>query len=332
LNAGETSFPFRTTFELGEDENGRDLTHEVVLPLTSSLIRSQSERIQTSLHLQVTCQGAIVKEETFRIGLAPVDEWQDGDRDEWQWLPSFVLPRDPAVARVIDAAQAILCALADDPAAGFDGYQSIDDAAATDDERYASVDKQVQSIWHALMTASGLGYINPPPSYGRTTQRLRTPSQVMTERRGTCIDLALLFAACLEYIDIYPVIFLLSGHAFTGYWRGPGLHAEFLGMQGLESMFGDEVPAGSSSSGSSSDSNPGYVLGQGQHLEVCRRAYERQVIPIEATWLTQRGSFGSAIAEGRNNLRRAVEFQAMIDIRLARMRGVTPLPIIGTAR
>ncbi|RQP25802.1 hypothetical protein [Piscinibacter terrae] len=330
LNAGEGSFPFSMSFDLAEGESGRDLTSEIVLPLTSALIRTQSEPIQSSLRLHVTCEGQTVKEETFRVGLAPVDEWQDGEKDEWRWLPSFVLPRDPAVSRIIDSAQGILCALADDPTAGFDGYQSLGQGR-TEAERFGNVDKQVQAIWYAVLNAHGVSYINPPPSYGNYTQRLRTPSQLLAERRGTCIDLALLLAACLEYVDIYPVIFLLTGHAFTGYWRSDGMHSEFLDMHGLELVFGANGPDGDTvnSGGSSAINNPGYVLGQSQHQEVRQRVYQRHLIPLEATWLTNRGGFESAATEGKNNLRRVSEFAAMIDVRLARDRGVTPLPLLG---
>ncbi len=60
------------------------------------------------------------------------------------------------------------------------------------------VDKQVQAIWTAISLDYGLGYINPPPSYSENSQRLRTPWRVLHERRGTCVDLALLMAACLN--------------------------------------------------------------------------------------------------------------------------------------
>lgn len=332
LNAGEGSFPFNMSFDLADGENGRDLTNEIVLPLTSALIRTQSERIQSSLRLLVSCEGQTVREETFRVGLSPVDEWQDGEKDEWRWLPSFVLPRDPAVARIIDSAQGVLCALADDPSAGFDGYQSVDTGGRTEADRYGCVDKQVQAIWYAVLNTHGLNYINPPPSYGNYTQRLRTPSQLLAERRGTCIDLALMLAACLEYVDIYPVIFLLTGHAFTGYWRSEQLHANFLDMQDLQLVFdSDNVAADSQTdAGSSATNNPGYVLGQSQHQELRHRVYQRQLIPLEATWLTSRGGFESAATEGKNNLRRLSEFAAMIDVRLARDRGVTPIPLLGS--
>lgn len=328
LHAGDTAFPYRATFDLPGDRQTLVLTDQVVLPLTSTLIRTQSERIQSSLRVAVTCGGESVTEETHRVGLAPVDEWQDGEQAEWRWLPSFVLPRDPAVARIVDSAYAILCALADDPSAGFDGYQSVDETAGDDEARYGCVDRQVQALWYAILNQHGLTYINPPPSYGQGTQRLRTPSQLLAERRGTCIDLALLLAACLEYIGIWPVLFLLSGHAFAGYWRSEALYESFRSLpQGQAAPLKD----GADGSGPGSTlNNPKGVIGKDQQREVQRHIHQGHLVPLEATWLTARGSFQAAAEEGRHNVRSA-DYQAMIDLRLSRDLGITPLPLLGTA-
>lgn len=330
LNTGEGSAPFVTALTLPADKTLEDLTPRVVVPLTSALIRSQSERVQSSVTVEVQVAQQRCYLETHRVGLCPVDEWQDGEQREWGLLPSFVLPRDPAVPQIIDAAQSLLCTLADDPAAGFDGYQSIDTQATDAEERYAAVDRQVQAIWHALVHRHPLSYINPPPSYGNSTQRVRTPSQVMGERRGTCIDLALLLASCLEYVDIYPVLFLLTGHAFVGYWRGDDCHAEFLAFKGLEPGFAGEPGGGERMAAGSAGTQQGaQVIDQGQHLEVRQRVHSGQIVPLEATWLCQRAGFAAAAEEGRRNLRLKREFQAMVDVRIARDRDVTPLPLLG---
>jgi hypothetical protein len=55
-------------------------------------------------------------------------------------------------------------------------------------------------------------------------QRLRTPSDVILGKRGTCVDLALLFAPCLEYIEIFPSLIMLNDHAFPAYWRDEEEH------------------------------------------------------------------------------------------------------------
>ena len=67
----------------------------------------------------------------------------------------------------------------------------------------------------------------------------------MASNSGTCIDLALLLASCLEYVDIYPVVVLLSGHAFAGYWRSESAHDAFVQVVHIPA----EVPAVGSRAG-----------------------------------------------------------------------------------
>src|SRR5262249_27757995 len=94
LFVGEEDCPFRLTLSMAENENLIDVSDRVVVPLTSAIIRTQGEGLQSSLFLEVKCDGAVVHADTTRVQLQPVDEWTDTDDDRW-WLPSFVLPRDP---------------------------------------------------------------------------------------------------------------------------------------------------------------------------------------------------------------------------------------------
>lgn len=325
LYVGEVTFPFQLTETMKETQNDLPIAERVVVPLTSSVIRTQGESIQSSLYLKVTCAGAVVYADTSRVQLSPVDEWTDTDENRW-WLPSFVLPRDPMIARIIDRAQRYLMAMADDPAAGFDGYQSVDESAATTEERYGPVDLQVRAIWSALLYDFQLHYINPPPSYSASNQRLRTPSDVVRGRRGTCIDLALLLSACLEYVDIYPVVFLLAGHSFPGYWRSDRLHDEFHQVKDVPLPETAQPDALRASQRTTQHFEDAYALKN--FLEARSLIAEGKVVPLETVWLTTHGAFTDAIDEGRRNLRRANEFDSMIDVTLARGAGVTPLPIL----
>lgn len=333
LYVGQDSFPFRRTVRLGDPQ--LDLSPEVVVPLTSTLIRTASERLQSTLFLEVT-QGTgdderVIERRTFRVALQPVDEWLDTDTDRL-WLPSFVLPRDPAVARVIESARRYLCALADDPGAGFDGYQSIVPQKRTVEERYEPVDTQVRAIWSALLYEWRLGYINPPPSYSEAGQRLRTPTDILDERQGTCIDLSLLLAACLEYVDIWPVIFLLEGHAFPGYWRSHALHAKWVSLDfAREAFAGTDRDEPSVRAGTPRDRlTGGYVLGKSGFFEVKQLVRDGWLVPLESVWLTNHSAFSDARDEGLVNLSRKSEFHSLIDVNLARGKQVTPLPILET--
>ncbi len=330
LNVGADNYPFRYTC-LVFDEPQLIAASLVKIPLTAALLRSLRERVASTVYVKVSCEGRTAHETTRRVTLIPVDEWlDDGDRNPW--LPSFVLPRDPAVLKIVSASRRYLVGIVDDAAAGFDGYQSVDEDA---DEPSKGVDYQVQALWTALVNEFRLQYINPPPAYSEQTQRLRTPSDIMMSNSGTCIDLALLLASCLEYIDIYPVLVLLEGHAFVGYWRSETAHDEFVAVTNIPA----NVPAVGSKTAREAGvcyvERYGWYLSRLNYNEIIAFVTSGDLVMLEATFLTNANSFKDAVKEGRANLRDRNEFESLLDIRLARSAAppVTPLPIINeTAR
>ena len=76
----------------------------------------------------------------------------------------------------------------------------------------------------------------------------------------------------------------------------------------------------------------GGVFGADQRLDVQRRINRGDLVALETTWLTVRGGFEAAAEEGRRNIRSIAEYQAMIDLKIARDSGVTPIPLLGGAR
>jgi hypothetical protein len=319
LYVGAESFPFRATVSLGADDSVLDVAPKINVPLTSRFARSIRDTVQSSLYVEVSYLKEELHRNTYRVALAPVDEWTLNPDDQSGCLASFVLSRDPAVARVIDTAQKYLMALRDDPGAGFDGYQSMNQEGQDMDERCEPVDMQVRALWAALSFDLPLSYINPPPNFTVSAQRLRTPSDVIGGHRGTCIDLALLFAACLEFVDIYPVVFLLTDHAFPGYWRSEESYQKYLGMTVAAPA---KLVDGVSSASSETQRLCGYE-------EVNQLIQSGDLVPLETVWLTRRQSFSDAIDAGAENLGTPSEFAALLDIKAARASGVTPLPITG---
>lgn len=311
--------------EIALDTERINLNERIRVPLTAALMRSVTEAVTSTLFIQVLCDGVVVFKDTVTLRLLPVDQWLDNEKSG-QWLPSFILPRDPAVEHAITAAQRYVRVIRDDPDAGFEGYQS---ALATDERSLVYVDLQVEAIWAALLHEWQLGYVNPPPTYNRAldSQRLRTPSSVQRQRMGTCIDLALLFAACLELVDIHPVVFLLDGHALPGYWRHRDFQLEYRDMVGLD----DQAMATGDATRSSA---PGkqrspWRLGNSGYREVWRFIREGRLVPIETVRLTEHCGFREACNAGVDALRSARDFDSILDVATARIHLVTPLPIVG---
>jgi hypothetical protein len=318
LYVGAESYPYRLTIPM-LDEVQLPLSSLVKIPLTGNLTRSLRERVQSTVYVKVTCGRWTAFEDTRRVTLIPVDEWLD-DTNNNPWLPSFVLPRDPAVLTIINASRRYLVGIMDDPAAGFDGYQ----------EDAAEVDKQVQALWTALVNEYRIQYINPPPAYSEQTQRLRTPTEILRSNSGTCIDLALLIASCLEYIGIYPVVVLLTGHAFVGYWRTDAAHDDMVSMMAIPPTVpavGDEAAR----EAALPYVDPyGWRLTKLNYIEIMAYVTSGDLVMLEATYLTGAYSFKDAKIEGRANLRSRKEFDSLLDIQLARTAAppITPLPII----
>lgn len=321
LFAGPERLPFSTTLQV--EDAPVPVEDKIFIPLTSTLVRSLTESIRAGLHVRVSVGDHVgVHETSYRVTLLPTDEWVDDDENR-QWLPSFVFPQDPGVGQIVEAARRYLTFLADSPSAGFDGYQSVDPEA---EDPTAGVDWQVEAIWAALVHAFSLGYINPPPSYTEQSQRLRFPSRVLGGKEGTCIDLALLLASCLEYVGIFPVIFLLEGHAFPGYWRSEESWDEFINMRGVERLGVKALARLTATSGPVDQRYP-WVFPAPFHAEVMKQIEQGNLVPLETVWITTHSKFDEARDTGWENLLKASEFHSLIDITMARECDVTPLPV-----
>ncbi len=306
------------------------LTDKIHVPLTAELARSVHEAINSSLHVCVRQGEEVLYHDSHRLRLLPVDQWRDNRRDG-RWLPSFVLPRDPAVMGAVAQAQRYNRVLRDDPSAGFEGYQCVPEDAGDgvfDEEALRGVDRQVEAIWATLLHDWQLGYINPPPSYSGEldSQRLRVPSMVRADRAGTCIDLALLFAACLELVDIYPVIFLLDGHALPGWWRHRSFQEEYQKMDAA--TYSDVVEADAAGSTAANAQVVGWHAGKASWGEVRRWIRERKLVPIETVRLTEHCGFVEAIEAGIDALADRADYDSVLDIVTARQAQVTPLPLL----
>nr|MCR5350437.1 DUF4011 domain-containing protein [Acholeplasmatales bacterium] len=93
----------------------------------------------------------------------------------------------------------------------FIGYQNEDI-----NDRY----KEIKDVYNSLHNF-GLTYYNPPKGgvyvddLGNQ-QRLRLPDEVLKDKSGTCIDLALCFSSIYENIGYNTVLVLTDNHAYMG--------------------------------------------------------------------------------------------------------------------
>jgi hypothetical protein len=314
------------------DLNGQplDLRSRIKVALGASLIRSVQEAINTTCLVEIVWGPHVLLRETYPVRLLPIDQWRDAESGR-SWLPSFVFPRDPAVGHLVSRAASYVRVLRDDPSAGFEGYQAVPENAAPRDT--ADVDLQVQALWSAILYEWRLAYVNPPPAYSTDldSQRLRTPTMIERDRHGTCIDLALLFAACLELVDIWPVIFLLSDHAFPGYWRSAEFHDRFRSARPEEGAMREIVDAGADANSAGGAQRYPWAVGRAMTREILHEIRAGRLVPLETVRLTESCGFEEAIQAGKENFSEPDRFEYLIDIAIAREHGITPLPLMGEA-
>lgn len=186
---------------------------DISLPLRLERLRSATEKEQAYLRVTVRDKDEILVARTQPMPVLAYNEWVYLP-DYLQLSAAFVQPNSPAVLAVVQAAAKRLGAATGDPA--FAGYQ------LGGQER---VWQMLDAVHSTLQTDFGLNYINPPPSFELTGQKIRLVADTIAQQRGTCLDLAVLQAAVWEHIGLHPVLVLVPGHAMLACWLSEEAHA-----------------------------------------------------------------------------------------------------------
>lgn len=186
-------------------EPGQTLDLKADAKLSASYLFSITERVEGTLRITVSQGENILDEETYNISVLAYDEWS-GAGIMPEIIAAFVTPNHPYVAQIVKNAGALLQKWDNDPS--FTGYQRQNPNA---------VRRQMAAIYGALQQEN-IAYCVPPASFEQAGQRIRLCDSIQTQKMGTCIDLTLLFASCLEFAGLNPIIVFFKNHAFVGCW------------------------------------------------------------------------------------------------------------------
>lgn len=158
--------------------------------------------VRRTTEMRVGLQGSTKSELAVPLTLLASDEWPVEDPLA---LAAFVRPHDPVVVQVANQTRESLAPNADGGAI------------------LATVVESLRTRWQ-------IDYCLEPPSDDGTTQRIRSPGQILDQStgkgRGTCIDLALLVASICEALHAQPLVRIIDHgatmHALAGCWRSQG--------------------------------------------------------------------------------------------------------------
>ena len=257
----------------------------VRIQLKTEFLFSLTEKMLGSIMMEVFQGEETLYSYDGEIELLAFDQWS-GLLFMPEIITAFVTPNHPLIAEIIHDASDILKKWDGNPA--FTGYQT---------RNPQNVQLQAAAIFYALKQRA-IVYNNPPANYEIIGQRVRLPHMVLEQKQGTCLDLAVLYAACLEAAGLFPLLFFIHGHAFGGCWLEETTFADCMV---------DDVSA----------------------IEKRTAIGAEELLLVECTDFVagKNENFERALKHGRNYLLYLDEFECVVDVQRSRGSGIRPIPL-----
>lgn len=185
----------------------------IPLVLDHEILKGQDHKAKATLRFRINSRVVFEKE----VEILGFYEWAFDDAAR-KSLACFVQPAHPVVVNVVADAVSYL--------QRWGLPASFEHVRRLEGEHTAM--RIVQAIYECLREKYAIGYELAAPSFELESQSIRPPHRVVTDMEarkgeGTCIDLALLLAGCLENVHLQPLVILTGRasrpeHALLGCW------------------------------------------------------------------------------------------------------------------
>jgi very-short-patch-repair endonuclease len=255
------------------------------LKLSHDFLAGLNEKVCGWVKIEVVENGSSICSRTEAIALLARNEWC-GLLSLPEILAAFILPNDAAVMAILNRAAELLREHTGRSA--LNGYQ---------DKSRKRAWEQIAAIYKAIAEL-GIRYIVAPASFEKTGQKVRSPSEILSQRFANCLDLSLLFSACCEQVGLHPLILMHEGHSYAGCWLEERTFPEPCNddLQYLRKLSADEL--------------------------IC--VFECTLVANEAPGTLKDAEFLAA-----PYLQTNLPFRLALDVRRARVARIFPLPIPG---
>jgi len=164
---------------------------------------------------------AVPLTEPVEVKILPPTAWHQKGYEAT--LVGFVMPNSQAINEIITRSRLPLQRLFKH----VQGFADALEASNPDADNFdpSAIQKIMMAVYFCLEERYEITYEYEHPG-DVAWQTIRFHDQIVAEKEGTCIDLALLFAACLENIHLNPLIIVVqidafTQHAFIGCWIQP---------------------------------------------------------------------------------------------------------------
>ena len=174
------------------------------LIITGKTLANLTEAVKAVITVELRLNGESLCGRRGEMTILAYDQWQGFSY--MPYLPAFIMPNHPAVSMLLHEAAERLEKWNMSPA--IDGYQ------AGDPNRV----RELAAAAYAAIQKKNIVYATSPANLWEVGQRIRTPEMIFDKHLGNCMDMTLLYAACLEAMGLHPVLILRTGHIYAGVW------------------------------------------------------------------------------------------------------------------
>ena len=175
------------------------------LILDAEYLARITEAIDGQLILKLKKGEDVVFELKRPITLLSRNQWS-GCRYYPEFLASFVTPCHPSLAGIIARAKEILAEWT--KSSSIDGYESQDpNKVLTEAAAIFTAVKELEIECEEEVC-----------NYESVGQHIRLCTDILSEKKASALDMALLYASLLESINLRPILILIPDHIISGVW------------------------------------------------------------------------------------------------------------------
>ncbi len=271
-------------YSIGTLEPGDTYTYKgPTFHVNGNALKKLTEKITCNVFVCVTHGEEEWARYAQEISVLAINQWPGIHYDD-VLLASYITPNHPIISELLHDSAQFLEKQTGDPS--LSGYQDRDSkrVLAMANAAYAAIQKK------------NIIYAEPPAGFIEDGQKIRFIDELMAVHMGTCLDLTLLYAACIEEMGLNPILVLVAGHIFAGVWL-------------IEDYFPDTCTR-----------DPAQIE---KRIELG----ELMVVECTAMCAGKSISFDQAMESARNTLSRHEIFESVIDVRRARKGNIKSMPL-----
>lgn len=259
--------------------------HNLPIVLSATFLAQLSSGVSGSIKLHIFTDKEALFDYSFPVELDSYNYW-NGLSTRPDLVASFVIPRHPSLSPIIHRASEILESWTGSSA--FDEYQ-------TRNQNQAKL--QAAALFDAIRERKIL-FASSSIDYTKAGDKIRLVDEILSDSIASELDMAVLYASCLETVGLHPLILFTEQHVICGLWLVPDTFADSVNDD--LSLITKRTPIGIS---------------------------EILLVDVQSLFASYNSSFDNAVTSANALVSDVDQFLLFVDLTQARFSCIRPIPI-----